>query len=50
MKKMSVILLLLGLIVIAGCHNDKEEEIIVVQWFRQIKIRAVIPWNSGYFG
>ena len=25
MKKMSVILLLLGLIVIAGCHNDKED-------------------------
>ena len=42
MKKMSVILLLLGLIVIAGCHNDKEEEIIVCTCdFRQINIRAV---------
>jgi len=42
MKKISVILLLLGLIVIAGCHNDKEEEIIVCTCdLRQINIRAV---------
>lgn len=42
MKKISVILLLLGLVVIAGCHNDKEEESVVCTCeLRQINIRAV---------
>ena len=42
MKKLSVILLLLGLVVIAGCHNDKEEESVVCTCeLRQINIRAV---------
>lgn len=42
MKKLSVILLLLGLVVIAGCHNDKEEESVVCTCeLLQISIRAV---------
>ena len=41
MKKISVILLLLGLVVIAGCHNDKEEESVVCTCeLRQINICA----------